>query len=129
MFVEDNLGFPVFEAIEAGKRALSDAERAHVRYSYPGDRGRRAGRARATSTRSSARATARDPRRARRDAGHAPALAAARHRHRVLHRRHRARAGRRGRARGSASAREKLTQFQHFHSVVHGLADRARELA
>ena len=36
IFVEDNLGFAVFEAIEAGKRVLSDAESTCIRYAYPG---------------------------------------------------------------------------------------------
>lgn len=34
--VEDSLGFQVFEAIEAVKRDLSDAEQAELRFDYPG---------------------------------------------------------------------------------------------
>jgi len=34
-FVEDRLGFSVFEAIEAAKRTLSTAQEARVRFSYP----------------------------------------------------------------------------------------------
>lgn len=33
--IEDRLGFALFEAIEAGKRALSDADATVVRFSYP----------------------------------------------------------------------------------------------
>ncbi|MDH5671602.1 MAG: Hsp70 family protein [Myxococcales bacterium] len=35
-FVEDRLGFRVFEAIEAAKRELSEREQAEVRFRYPG---------------------------------------------------------------------------------------------
>lgn len=125
IFVEDNLGFPVFEAIEMGKRALSEAEQTSIVYSYPGIEIAEPV-TRAEFTHSSARATEAilNTLDATLERGGAlpgqvdivcctggtarlPALAAAL-------------AERFGEA--------KLTQFQHFHSVVHGLADHARQL-
>jgi len=124
--VEDRLGFQVFEAIERCKRALSEAEYATFRFSYPSIDIEQV-ISRADFERGSARATAAIV--AELDA--------------TLHR-----AGigadavdvvccTGGTAKLPAIERalverfgsHKLAQFQHFHSVIHGLAEHARGLA
>ncbi len=125
IFVEDNLGFPVFEAIEAGKRVLSDAESTCIRYDYPGIEVDQpvtraqfdAGSARQTEailqTLDTTLADAGTPPEAvdivccTGGTARLPALEA---------------------ALAQRFGRDKLAQFQHFHSVVHGLADHARAL-
>jgi hypothetical chaperone protein len=124
-FVEDRLGFQLFESIEAAKRALSDEERTTVRFSYPTiDVAEPI--ARADFEHSSERQTAAilaelDDTLAR--AGLVPAgidvvcctggtarLPALRD------------------ALAARFGQDKLTDFRNFHSVIHGLAEHAQTL-
>jgi hypothetical chaperone protein len=124
-FVEDRLGFQVFEAIEQAMRALSDADAAEVRFDYPGIAIRepltRAGFRASSARQLDAIVAALDATLERAGVGpaeidivcctggtaHVPAIAQA------LSARF-----------GSA----KLARFSHFHSVIRGLTEQAQAL-
>lgn len=123
--VEDRLGFQVFEAIETCKRALSKEAQARFAFSYPtidieqpvtrADFER--GSARATQTIvSELEATLQR-------AGIAPSAVDI-----VCCTGGTASLPAIERALSQLFGRDKLSQFQHFHSVIHGLAEHARGL-
>jgi hypothetical chaperone protein len=123
--VEDRLGFQVFEAIETCKRALSEHTRADFEFSYPTIEIEHAidradfeqGSARATQAivaeleatlrRAGIAAAAVDIVCCTGGTAKLPAIDA---------------------ALTQLFGRDKLAQFQHFHSVIHGLAEHARSL-
>jgi hypothetical chaperone protein len=124
-FIEDRLGFQVFESIEAAKRALSDEERTTVRFSYPtievAEPIERAGFEQSSERQTAAILAELDATLAR--AGLVPAgidvvcctggtarLPALRD------------------ALAARFGRHKLTDFRNFHSVIHGLAEHAQTL-
>jgi hypothetical chaperone protein len=124
-FVEDRLGFQVFEAIETCKRALSAQPLARFAFSYPtieiehpitrADFEQGSARAtqaivaelQATLQRAGITAGAVDIVCCTGGTASLPAIDA---------------------ALAELFGRDKLSQFQHFHSVIHGLAEHARSL-
>jgi hypothetical chaperone protein len=124
-FVEDRLGFQLFEAIEAAKRALSDAQHSAVRFSYPtievNEPVTRAAFERGSERQTAAILDELDATLARAgltaDAidvvcctGGTARLPALRN------------------ALAERFGADKLTEFRNFHSIVHGLAEHARSL-
>jgi hypothetical chaperone protein len=125
-FVEDRLGFAVFEAIEAAKRELSEREQTRVRYSYPTVEVDEP-ITRAAFEHSSERATAAimdeldaTLRRASMGPDQIDVVCCTGGTARLpaVERALRARFG-----------ADKLTQFQNFHSVILGLTEQARGIA
>jgi hypothetical chaperone protein len=121
--VEDRLGFAVFEVIEAAKRALSEVSETHVRFRYPtielDELLTRAGFEQSSRAKTAAILAELDATLARASlrpgdidivcctggTARLPALAD---------------------SLASRFGREKLTEYQSFHSVIQGLAEQAR---
>jgi hypothetical chaperone protein len=124
-FVEDRLGFAVFEAIEATKRALSSATDALFEYQYPTIEIHEA-LTRDAFEISSARATERIL--VELDATLERANVAAKDIDSVCCTGGTARLPAIESALATRFGRERLSQFEHFHSVIRGLTEQAREL-
>jgi hypothetical chaperone protein len=122
-FVEDRLGFPVFEAIEAAKRELSEREQTAVRFSYPTiELTEPLGRAafeRSSAAQTQAIVAELDATLAR--AGVAPAEVDL-----VCCTGGTARLPALQSALAARFGQDKLTEFESFHSVIHGLAEHAQ---
>jgi hypothetical chaperone protein len=124
-FIEDRLGFQVFEAIEAAKRALSDAEQTTVRFSYPtievSEPVARTSFEQGSARQASAILDELDATVAR--AGLSPAAIDV-----VCCTGGTARLPALRNALAARFGADKLTEFRNFHSIIHGLAEHAGSL-
>jgi hypothetical chaperone protein len=124
-FIEDRLGFQLFEAIESAKRALSDAEATVVRYSYPTIEVSEP-ITRAAFEHSSARQTAKILEEL--DATLARAGLTAAGIDVVCCTGGTARLPALRTALAARFGAHKLTEFRNFHSIIHGLGEHAQSL-